>query len=92
MIQATQRPWILDKRTATICILSEKINIADVWAINVSDVESEANARLIVKAVNNFDSMLDALKSVAQSPRGHLSADVVAKVMEAIENAQGGDQ
>lgn len=73
MDNATKRPW---RHTGTSC---SKLNFCSRWitgpdlsgqpaiAVGETATEAEANANLIVKAVNCHDKLLEALKDIASS-------------------------
>lgn len=62
--------------------------ICDTFVDNIAFC-SKKNGQLIVKSVNCHDKLLDALKSFSKCERGvHLPADVVIKMMEAIDEAE----
>lgn len=93
---ATPRPW-------TLSIINEpmgnhKTNRRVLYKIDQSpmplDIHPEkehlANAELIVRAVNNFDALLDALKSARDIliENRIIKSEVSLKIAEAIKNVE----
>ena len=68
------------------------------WPEHGPERENVPNARLIVRAVNNFQPMLDALRELLREVDAHLDYEtdvemgVAADVARAILNAIEGDQ
>ena len=88
---ATDRAWTYSKDLSAIVIFEDhKIKaIADFGKIE----HHEANARLIVKAVNNFDAMLKVLKDLLKEVHQHIEdcpniAEITKRADEAITNAE----
>lgn len=76
---ASARPWKVDKKNACV------VNLED-WPIFSSRYKDElrANAALTVRAVNNFDALLDACKeAIAYCPE-----PLRLKLITAITNAE----
>ena len=101
--KATPRPWTngeLDGITIYLWDEDQDRFIAEVKAEDVSTEVAEANARLIVRAVNSFDAMREALKltvcrhSVAldgktYDPYSNLGGDLFDQINEALTVAEG---
>ena len=98
--KATPRPWRAAKENDEFLVLpdAEGGTIASVFGDNQK--EQKANASLIVKAVNNFDVLLEAckeakriltsgelnnVKNIKNHPKGFLEA--CAKINQAINQA-----
>lgn len=77
MIQATNRPWAISMGSKTTicrpadlpqnqrCIIAEMRT--NVMGLPISIEEAEANAKLIIKAVNYHDELVEALKGAVRA-------------------------
>ena len=70
--KATPRPWtasrhMLFKGNHNIGTRSNYRHVGEIWARD-NEGESDANAELIVRAVNSHDQMVMALKQIARWP------------------------
>ena len=84
--KATERPWITDsaqgdKKGKLIFISSGVFN--ELIANCEDSDKGEANAALIVKACNNYDSMLSLLKSIESEGLNGDNKERLRKVLEA---------
>ncbi len=77
MSEASSRPWVMEDRTVygrageTIC---DVLDTCD--GLIVFDSTADANGELIVRAVNHFDDLMAALKSIAAG-MGNLSLEMM---------------
>ena len=68
MSKHTTLPWKVDEITSGRCsvIGPSKESVLDTWSID-EGVDHKANARLIVNAVNNYDRLREALRTVVDA-------------------------
>jgi len=106
-MNATPRPWTVRKNDVGRCVIehqpvgglvSHLAVLKDAWLCEESGGTVDANAQLIVRAVNSFDAMLDALEAVAEEwerlecPLDHLgpqAPDWIRRVKTALALAKG---
>ena len=81
--KATPRPWTLETNTSGYYIRP-----------SIGRIISEANADLIVRAINNFEALLAALRLAYEHgnfKRDEIGCDVVRIIEQAITNAEKGE-
>lgn len=95
---ATPRPWQIQNTLEATIIANidgpdgghTDFHYDVICELNTDGVDYDANAELIVRAVNNFDALLDALKSARDIliENRIIKSEVSLKIAEAIKNVE----
>lgn len=86
--QATKRPWHLDGFNLTAIIVKENNNYRNLldcrYYSRISLDEAIANSRLIVKAVNMHDELIESLRNVLAITKETDFPDIINKAEEVL--------